>query len=113
MLGGLLYYGYSYLPEPPAAPPIAITQPDTEPEPMPKITITVLHTLPEFATVLIDLPPQKIYATQIVKTEMKKGFLNIRYGDTNNHIPIFPDVESAILHSEFTDNRLILEVSRL
>ena len=110
MLGGLLYYGYNYLPEPPVAPPIAIVAP--EPEPVPEITITVLHTLPEFATVLIDLPP-KTHTTQVLKTEMESGVLNIRYGDTDNHIPIFPDVESVILHSEFVDDRLTLEVSKL
>ena len=110
MLGGLFYYGYNYLPEPtPTAPPIAIVAPEP---PEPKITITVLHTLPEFATVLIDLPP-KIHATQVLKTEMESGILNIRYGDIQNHIPIFPDIESVILHSEFTDNRLTLEVSKL
>ena len=108
MLGGLLYF--IYIPElTPVAPPIAIEQ--ATPEPEPELNITVLQTLPDFASVLIDLPSADNGA-RVLKTAMKTGILNIRYGDTEKHIPIFPSSEGVILHSELTNNRLILEVSK-
>ena len=113
MLGGLFYF----LPEltPVASPtPIAREQvaSASEPEIEPELKITVLQTLPEFASVLIDLPVVDA-EMQILKTEMKTGVLRIRYGDTEKHIPIFPNIDSVILHSTLDQNRVILEVSKL
>ena len=110
MLGGLFYL----IPELPldSPAPIAIEQVAPEPEPKPELNITVVQTLPEFASVWIDLPPRQSSVTAL-KTEMESGILNIRYGEIEKHIPIFPSIDTVILHSEFTENRVILEVSKL
>lgn len=109
MLGGLFYY----LPELiPAVPPTPIAIEQVAPEPASELNIIVLQTLPEFASVLVDLPETEA-AVQVLKTTMTNGTLNIQYGDTQKHIPIFPETESVILHSTFTDNRVVLEVSKL
>lgn len=108
MLGGVFYFGSELTPAP-APTPIAI-----EPAPVivePELKITVLQTIPDFASVLIDLPPNS-ESLKVLKTEMVAGILKVSYKDTEKSIPIFPDIDSGILHSEFTENRVILEVSK-
>ena len=112
-MGGVLYFIPEFYPAP-LPTPIAIVPEPVIVEPVivePELKITVLQTIPYFATVLIDIPPTRETLTAL-KTELVAGVLKIRYNETEKNIPLFPNMDSVILHSEFTENRVILEVSK-
>lgn len=72
--------------------------------------VTVLQTLPYSATVLISVPVPDAHLTML-KTEVDAGVLHIGYGEYIQAVTISKTETLTVVHSEFTGDKLIVEVA--